>query len=43
MSDDVIVWGRTQQEHNTALESVPQRFRDERTDSGWSKMSLEEN
>ena len=28
MSDDVIVWGRTQQEHNTALERVLQRFRD---------------
>ena len=28
MSDDVIVWGRTQQEHNTALESVLQRFRE---------------
>ena len=28
MSDDVIVWGRTQQEHNTASESVLQRFRE---------------
>ena len=28
MSDDVIVWGRTQQEHNTALGSVLQRFRE---------------
>ena len=28
MSDDVIVWGRTQQEHNTALERVLQRFRE---------------
>ena len=28
MSDDVIVWGSTQQEHSTALESVLQRFRE---------------
>ena len=28
MSDDVIAWGRTQQEHNTASESVLQRFQE---------------
>ena len=28
MSDDVIVWGRTQQKHNTASESVLQHFQE---------------
>ena len=28
MSDDVIVWGRSQQEYNTALESMLQRFQE---------------
>ena len=28
MSDDVIVWGHSQEEHNTTLESVLQRFRE---------------